>query len=165
LFTLENFLKTTQPSYKLPRSAFLRRRKLCIHFDKNGLGRILGDFFTNTSGHPASIAGHNEIFNEKSGHPTNWPIFSSPFYPSSHYIKKQNRKWAIRNRVARFFSVQLTKTGKNLPNSRKMYQMAIKYTQWPQNEQDGPKNTKHLPLQDLPKFTQIYIFCLKIWQH
>jgi hypothetical protein len=43
--------------------------------------------------------------------------------------------------------------------------MAIKYTQWPQNEQDGPKNTKHLPLQDLPKFTQIYIFCLKIWQH
>jgi hypothetical protein len=34
-------------------------------------------------------------------------------------------------RVARFFLVQNTKTGKNIPNCHKMYQMAIKYFQWP----------------------------------
>jgi hypothetical protein len=31
-------------------------------------------------------------------------------------------------RVARFFSVQYTKAGKNIPNDHKMYQMAITYT-------------------------------------
>jgi hypothetical protein len=25
---------------------------VCIQFDKNGLGYILGDYFTNSSGHP-----------------------------------------------------------------------------------------------------------------
>jgi hypothetical protein len=29
---------------------------LCINFDKNGLGYILGDFFTNSSGHPDGTA-------------------------------------------------------------------------------------------------------------
>jgi hypothetical protein len=33
--------------------------------------------------------------------------------------------------VARFFSVQHTKTGKNIPNDHKIYQKAIKYTIWP----------------------------------
>jgi hypothetical protein len=34
-------------------------------------------------------------------------------------------------RVARFFSVQSTKTRENIPNKRKMHQMAIKFTNWP----------------------------------
>jgi hypothetical protein len=34
-------------------------------------------------------------------------------------------------RVARFFLVHDTKTGKNVPNEHKMYQMVIKYPKWP----------------------------------
>jgi hypothetical protein len=41
-------------------------------------------------------------------------------------------------RVARFFLVHDTKTGKNVPNEHKMYQMliqffqmAVKYSKWP----------------------------------
>jgi hypothetical protein len=34
-------------------------------------------------------------------------------------------------RVARFFLVQNTKTGKNIPNYHKIYQVAVKYLQWP----------------------------------
>jgi hypothetical protein len=33
----------------------------------------------------------------------------------------------LATRVARFFVVQHTKTGKNLPNDHKIYKMAIKY--------------------------------------
>jgi hypothetical protein len=33
-------------------TTFFPRKKLCINFDKSGLGYILGDFFTNSSGHP-----------------------------------------------------------------------------------------------------------------
>jgi hypothetical protein len=65
-------------------------------------------------------------------------------------------------RVARFFLVQHTKT-------RKIYQITIKCTKWPQNILDGGKNrptghkiNQHLPLQDPPKFTQIGLFGLKI---
>jgi hypothetical protein len=57
-------------------------------------------------------------------------------------------------RVARFFFLQHTKTGKCIPNNYKMYQMAIKY-------KNGCKIYQHLPLQDPPKFTQIWIFGLK----
>jgi hypothetical protein len=40
-----------------------RQGKLLIYFDKNGLGYILGDFFTDTSGHPAEPEGNSP--NEK----------------------------------------------------------------------------------------------------
>jgi hypothetical protein len=50
-----------------------------------------------------------------------------------------------------------------IPKRTKLYQKALKYTIWPWSRQDGPKNTQHLPLQDLPKFTQIRIFGLKIY--
>jgi hypothetical protein len=36
----------------------------------------------------------------------------------------------VRARVARFFLVQLTKTGENIPNDHKIYQMAVKHFQW-----------------------------------
>jgi hypothetical protein len=52
---------------------------------------------------------------------------------------------------------------KNVPNDHKMYQMAIKYTIWPQSRQNGPNNTKHLPLQDLPKISKTWILGLKIY--
>jgi hypothetical protein len=51
--------------------------------------------------------------------------------------------------VARFFSVQHAKTGKNAKR--------------PQNAPNGHKNYQHLPLQYHQKFTQIWIFCLKIY--
>jgi hypothetical protein len=45
------------------------------------------------------------------------------------------------SRVARFFSVKYTNTGKNIPqkhkiyvrNGHKIYQIAVKYTKWPLN--------------------------------
>jgi hypothetical protein len=64
-------------------------------------------------------------------------------------------------RVARFFLVQHTKTGENIPNNHKIYQMARKYTRWPKNRPNCHEIYQHLPLQDPPKFTQIGIFGLK----
>jgi hypothetical protein len=48
-------------------------------------------------------------------------------------------------------SIKYTKWTQNIPNDRKIDQMAIDYVY------------QHLPLQDPPKFTQIDIFGLKIW--
>jgi hypothetical protein len=42
----------------------------------------------------------------------------------------ENGNSGVSPRVARFFLVKLTKTGKNVPNDRNLYQMAIKYTKW-----------------------------------
>jgi hypothetical protein len=64
----------------------------------------------------------------------------------------------IRTRVARFFLVQNTKTGKNIPNDHKIYHMDITYLQWPQNRPNGHKIYQDFPLQGPPKFTQIGIF-------
>jgi hypothetical protein len=64
-------------------------------------------------------------------------------------------------RVARFFLVQNTKWGKNIPNYHKIYQMTITYFQWPQNRPNGHKIYHDFPQQDPPKFTQIGIFGLK----
>jgi hypothetical protein len=65
--------------------------------------------------------------------------------------------------VARFFLVQDTKMGKNIPNHQKVFQMTLKYTQWQQNITNRHKIHQHPSLQDLPKFTQITIFGLKIY--
>jgi hypothetical protein len=64
----------------------------------------------------------------------------------------------IQNRVARFFMIQQNKTGKNIPNRGKMYQMAGKFLP------NGHKIHKYqyLPLQDSPQITQIGIFGLKM---
>jgi hypothetical protein len=35
--------------------------------------------------------------------------------------------------VARFFVVQYTKKGENIPHDPNIYQSAIKYTKWPEN--------------------------------
>jgi hypothetical protein len=63
--------------------------------------------------------------------------------------------------------VQHIKTGKNVPNYHKMYQMATKWTKLPQKRQNGYKIYQHCPLHYPRKFTQIGIFGLKkytIWQ-
>jgi hypothetical protein len=67
----------------------------------------------------------------------------------------------INTRVARFFLVQYTKTGKNIPNNHKISQMATKYTKWTEHLPNGPEIYQHLPLSDPPKFAQIGIFGLK----
>jgi hypothetical protein len=69
---------------------------------------------------------------------------------------KALRLWAISSlleiRVARFFLVQHTKTGK-------IYQIITTFTKWLLSV----KIYQHLRLQDPPKFTQIWIFGLKIY--
>jgi hypothetical protein len=50
-----------------------------------------------------------------------------------------------------------------MPNNLKKHKSAIKCTKWPKNIQNGYKMYEHLPLQDPPKFTQIWIFGLKIY--
>jgi hypothetical protein len=65
------------------------------------------------------------------------------------------------SRVARFFLVQHTKTGKNLQNDQKIYQMAINFFQWPNNRPNLHKIYPHFQLEYPPKFTQIGIFGLK----
>jgi hypothetical protein len=71
---------------------------------------------------------------------------------------------ALHARVTRFFLVQHTKTGKNIPNNHKLFQIDTKYTKWPQKKPNGHKIYQHLPFQDPPKFKfiQIGIFGLKI---
>jgi hypothetical protein len=63
--------------------------------------------------------------------------------------------------------MKYTKTGENLPNYHYVnYQMASKYAKWPKYIPDGHKIYQHLSLQDIPKFTQIWIFVRKytVWQ-
>jgi hypothetical protein len=52
---------------------------------------------------------------------------------------------SIRTRVARFFLVQHTKTGKIYPNYLKLYQMAINFTKWQRKRPNGLKNYKYVP--------------------
>jgi hypothetical protein len=54
----------------------------------------------------------------------------------------------MQSRVARFFLVQHTKTGKNIPNDHKSHKIY----------NNDHKMNQHLPLQDRQKFTQIGIF-------
>jgi hypothetical protein len=51
-FSLCSFLKVTEVAHIFGARSF-HGKKFCIDFDKNGLGYILGDFFANSSGHPA----------------------------------------------------------------------------------------------------------------
>jgi hypothetical protein len=46
-----------------------------------------------------------------------------------------------KSRVARFFFAQHTKTGKNIQNNLKIYQMTTKYTKWPRNIPNGSEYT------------------------
>jgi hypothetical protein len=64
-------------------------------------------------------------------------------------------------RVARFFLVHDTKTGKNVQNGYTMYQMVINYPKYPWNIPSGHKIYKHFPILGPQKFTSIGIFVLK----
>jgi hypothetical protein len=76
--------------------------------------------------------------------------------------KSPNLVTLVVGSVARFFLVQNTKTGKNIPNDHKIhipnghkiFPMAVK-------RPNGHKTYQDYPLQDPPKFTQIWIFGLK----
>jgi hypothetical protein len=52
-FTFGSFLIITE-EVKNRATFYYGTSYLCINFDKKGLGYILGDFFTNSSGHPGS---------------------------------------------------------------------------------------------------------------
>jgi hypothetical protein len=47
---------------------------------------------------------------------------------------------------------------KTIPNNHTIYQIGTKYNKWPENRPKCHKIYQHLPLQVLPKFTQIRIF-------
>jgi hypothetical protein len=58
--------------------------------------------------------------------------------PESISARKKSSKWfsekiITMTRVARFFLIQHTKMGKNVPELGKIYQTAIKYAKWPEN--------------------------------
>jgi hypothetical protein len=58
-------------------------------------------------------------------------------------------------RVARFFLVQNTKTGKNIPNYHELYQISIKYNKDHKMDQVSIKYINMFQcktLQNLPKF-------------
>jgi hypothetical protein len=61
--------------------------------------------------------------------------------------------------AARFFLVQHTKTGKNLPNNHNLYQIAAKYAQIGQM---AIHHNNIFHRKNPPKFTQNVIFGLKI---
>jgi hypothetical protein len=74
-----------------------------------------------------------------------------------------NCLFASRIRVARFFSVHYTKSGKNIPNDHKIYQMAIKTTKWPYSIRNSHKICEQFLLQGPPKCTQIWFLGMKIF--
>jgi hypothetical protein len=57
---------------------------------------------------------------------------------------------------------QHTKTEKSIPNDHKLYQTAIYYTKCSQMISNSRKIYQHFLLQGPPKYTQIWIFGLKI---
>jgi hypothetical protein len=50
----------------------------------------------------------------------------------------------------------------NIPKREKIFQKNRKYTKRPNNIQNEHEIYQHLPLQDPPKFTQIWTFGLKM---
>jgi hypothetical protein len=77
---------------------FLTRKKLCIDFDRNGLGYILGDFCTNSSGHPAQKQRGRHVHFRHTGLPDS-SLFKIPKrgkikkvatkLPNCHYVNYQ----------------------------------------------------------------------------
>jgi hypothetical protein len=104
------------------------------------LGYYFGDIFTNASGHPAQ---------------------SNPKNTLHRALEKDTGK--MRSKVVRFFLVQNTKTGENIPDDHHMYIPmylpkyihTIKIT-------NRPKIYEHFPFQGLPRHIQIRIFGNKI---
>jgi hypothetical protein len=56
-----------------------------------------------------------------------------------------------------------TKNGENIPEEHKLYQKAINYTKWWLNIPNGHEMQQHFPFQGPRKFTQVWIFGLKIY--
>jgi hypothetical protein len=52
LFTLGSFLKLKEAAQIFGLLFSHGEKYVCNNFDKNGLGYMLGDFLTNSSGHP-----------------------------------------------------------------------------------------------------------------
>jgi hypothetical protein len=59
LNTLGIFVKLTEMAQTI--GLFFRGKSYVFNFHRNGLGYILGDFFTDTSGHPGNRMAKDEI--------------------------------------------------------------------------------------------------------
>jgi hypothetical protein len=91
---------------------------------KNLWATFWATFFTSTSGR----RGRSPTLQKQRHYTLSVrPLLEKP-HPSTRYDLFALA--TVKTRVARFF-VQDTKTGKNIPNDHKIYQMAIKYFQWP----------------------------------
>jgi hypothetical protein len=66
-------------------------------------------------------------------------------------------KVSTQTRIARFFLVNITQTGK-------MNQMVLKYPTYLLNIPNGRKIYQHFPIKGSPKFTQIFGLKVAIWQ-
>jgi hypothetical protein len=139
---------------------FLNLWKLWI-LSENWLGYMLGDFFTHSYGHPAHnnacMSTIKERFCWKKCLKSAWIHLRLPWGRFDSFMQKKtvrvcthqsmqgtrgaiNIEWPVQEpytpivkliTVARFFLVQNTKTGRNIPNDHKIFQVAIKYFQWP----------------------------------
>jgi hypothetical protein len=88
--------------------------------------------------------------------------FLSCHYSNCLFGLKTNLKiaaQALHFRVARFFLVEHTKTGKMYQNNHKIYQIATNYTKWPQTKLNGNKlhqMAKNIPTLSTAKPSKIY---------
>jgi hypothetical protein len=80
---------------------------------------------------------------------------------SSRHLKKKAESGSY-YRVARFFLVNDTKGGKNVPNELRIYYMVIAHPKLPKNIPNVHKIYQHFPIEGPQKFIHIGIFCLKI---
>jgi cytochrome c len=78
-----------------------------------------------------------------------------------NWQSKKSRVYLQRSRAAQgcqiFLFSKHTKTGKNIPNDHKRFQMAISYAKWLKNIPNGHKIYQHFPFFGPSKFTQIGI--------
>jgi hypothetical protein len=108
------------------------RCKLCINYNKKGLGYILGNFFHKLIRSPWKQARLDVHLVDVS---RNW-------WKSFWHVTGEE----VVTRVARFFLVHKTKTGQTVPKEHKLYQVVIEYPKCPWNVTGGRKIYQHFPI-------------------
>jgi hypothetical protein len=124
------------------------------------LGYILGDVFTNSSGHPGA-----DVRPSKALQLINFPAAdaASKYFvyidqPLPRSAARQRRKKPAFIQGCQIFHGALYQNRKKLPNEQKMYQMVIRYPKFPRN---NPNLHKAFLNRRPLKITQIGIFGLK----
>jgi hypothetical protein len=70
--------------------------------------------------------------------------------PDRTQVRRQSTQYkslfGVGDRVARFFLVHDTETGKNVPSEQKMYRMFTKYPEWLKNITNSHTMYQHFPI-------------------